>query len=327
MIKNGQRLFLFLAILSIASLSHQSRVQAAGVPTIMSYQGRLADSGGNLLGGSSGTAYYFRFSIWNVATGGTAGTNRLWPSVAGDLSSVAASVRSGVFTVNIGDTDNDYPYALDYDFNASSDIYLQVEVSSNGSSFQTLSPRQRISAAPFARLSGAVSGADRPSSFGTVTPFGTSVVSVQATSTNTIALTLRGILNQLANIFQVQNSLGANLFSINSTGKISATSTDDSPQFRLSNANNTYGELYTDAAGDVRISSTGGNIRQNNENLWICSGGGCDVADDDVTGKGNIVVETGVIFDNKFELKQIDASTTVMYDTIDNAVLEFDEGQ
>lgn len=48
--------------------------------------------------------------------------------------------------------------------------------------------------------------------------------------------------------------------------------------------------------------------------------------------KGNIVVETAVIFDNKFKLKRINASTTVMCDSLDacdtdNAILEFDEGQ
>ncbi|TSC57168.1 MAG: putative serine-rich adhesin for platelets-like, partial [Parcubacteria group bacterium Greene0416_79] len=193
---------------------------ASGVPTILSYQGRLANSSGDLLGGS-GTTYYFKFSIWDNATVGS-GT-RLWP--IGVPATTTSTVRQGVFTVNIGDTANSYPDVLDYNFNSSSDIYLQVEVSSDNNSSQTLSPRQRISASAFARLSSAVSGSTTPSSFGTTTPFGTSVVSVEATSTNTTALSLRSVLNQIANIFQVQSSTGANLLFVNSTGGFFASST------------------------------------------------------------------------------------------------------
>jgi hypothetical protein len=96
---------------------------ATGTPAIISYQGRLADANGDLLGGS-GTTYYFKFSIWNNATVNT-GT-KLWPSV--DPTSTSLVVRQGVFNANIGDTASGFPQALDYDFNTSSDIYLQVEV-------------------------------------------------------------------------------------------------------------------------------------------------------------------------------------------------------
>jgi hypothetical protein len=190
---------------------------ATGVPSIISYQGRLADSNGDLLGGS-GTAYYFKFSIWDNSTVGSG--SRLWPSSA--PSSFSTTVRQGVFNVNIGDTAGGFPDTLDYDFNTASDVYLQVEVSSDNSSFQTLSPRQRIGAAPFARLAGAVSGSTTPSSFGTTTPFGTSVVSIAATSTNSTGLSIRAIGSQSANLFQIQNSTGSNLLYIDSVGALFA---------------------------------------------------------------------------------------------------------
>ena len=85
----------------------------SGAPKILSYQGRLMDSSGNLLGGSSGTTYYFKFSIWDNATVGSG--NQLWPSSG--PTSFAATVTSGVFNVNIGDTANGYPDLLDYNFN------------------------------------------------------------------------------------------------------------------------------------------------------------------------------------------------------------------
>ena len=107
--------------------------------------------------------------------------------------------------------------------------------------------------------------------------------------------------------------------------KFSVLGVNSVPQLRLSQSGSLYGEVYVDATGDVQLSSVGGNIRQNNENLWVCSGGSCGV--DTPASKGNVIVETSVIFNNKFRLKQVDASTTIMYDTIDNAILEFDEGQ
>lgn len=304
----------------------------SGAPTILSYQGRLANSNGDLLGGS-GTAYYFKFSIWDDSV--ISSGSRLWPSSA--PTATTTTVRQGVFNVNID--------VLNYNFNTNKNIYLQIEASSNNINFETLSPRQRISSTAFAQISGAVSGIGQ-SSFGTTTPFANSILSVEATSTLAIPLFIKAALGQIANLFQIQNSSGSNLFSINSSGGIFASSTlnvtgltnlysrlkvldvnsdVNNPQLRLSQSDTNHGELYVDSAGDVRLFSTGGNIRQNDENFWVCSGGGCNV--DTPGNKGNIVVENSVIFDNKFKLKQTDASTTIMYDTINNPILEFDEGQ
>src|SRR5438105_4865478 len=85
---------------------------AAGVPATISYQGRLSDSSGNLLGGS-GTAYFFKFSIWDSPTVGSG--NRLWPSSS--PTAVSLNVRQGVFTANLGDTANGFPDALTDIFN------------------------------------------------------------------------------------------------------------------------------------------------------------------------------------------------------------------
>ena len=321
---------LFISVL-LFSFSICIITYASGVPSILSYQGRLTNSSGDLLGGA-GTTYYFKFSIWTTSTINT-GT-KLWPTT--DPTSFGASVRQGVFNVNIGDTANGYPDTLNYNFNTNSDIYLQVEVSSSGGAgtFETLSPRQRISSAVFAQLAGAVSGTG-PSSFGTTTPFGTSVVSIEATSTQSVGLSIRGIVSQLANLFQVQDSTGTNLFVVDKSGnvgvgvspnrKLDVLDVNSVPQLRLSQTSSVYGEVYVDSAGDVQISSTGGNIRQNNENFWVCSGGSCGVSDP--VDKGNAIVETAVIFGNKFKLKQTDASTTIMYDTTNNPIFEFDEGQ
>src|SRR5690348_7126812 len=108
---------------------------AEAPPRLLSYQGRLTDGSGNLLGGS-GTTYYFKFSLWNNATVGSG--SRVWPSSTPTATS--ATVTQGVFSVVIGDTANGYPDALTLDFSQYQNLYLQIEVSSNNSSFETLSP-------------------------------------------------------------------------------------------------------------------------------------------------------------------------------------------
>ncbi|MDO8602066.1 MAG: hypothetical protein Q7R62_03005, partial [bacterium] len=128
---------------------------AAGIPQILSYQGRLADPSGNLLGGNGGTTYYFKFSIWDNATVGS-GT-KIWPSTS--PASTTAVVTSGVFNVRIGDTAAGYPDALTYNFEDSDDVYLQVEVSATaGGTYESISPRQRVTSAAYAINSKALRG-------------------------------------------------------------------------------------------------------------------------------------------------------------------------
>ena len=317
-----------IPILLVVFLSFSGFVYAAGTPTILSYQGRLANADGDVLGGS-GTTYYFKFSIWDNVT--VESGNQLWPSSA--PTATTATVKQGVFNINIGDTANGYPDALNYNFNTNANVYLEVKVSSNGSSFETLSPRQRIASALFAQLAGAVSGTGQ-SSVGTTTPISGAVLTAEATTTSAVPLAIRGFLNQTADLFRAISAAGVRLLTITSAGKLGIGTTtpsrkldildvDSVPQLRLSQTNAIYGEFYTDSSGDLRISSTGGNVRQNNENFWVCSDGGCAVSTP-IT-KGNVVVETSLILDNGFYLKKVNASTTVMYDTTDTSILEFDE--
>jgi hypothetical protein len=360
--KNGKILILKIAVFLLL-LSANVPVHAAGTPLIFSYQGRITDSSGNLLGGN-GTTYYFKFSIWNNPT--VALGSQLWPISPSVPTSFPITVRQGVFNANIGDTASGYPDVLDYNFSANKDIYLQVEVSSTGGAgtFETISPRQRISSALFAQVAGAVSGTGQ-SSFGTTTPIENAVITAESTSTSAVPLFIRAAAGQVADLFRMQDFSLNHLFSINSLGGIFGSSTlaigpsvgntslmvnsggsvgvgtalpgrkfnifgvDSVPQFRISQSDSLFGEFYIDATGDLHLSSNsgnGGNTRMPNENLWVCSGGSCD-ASVVPTGEGNVVVETAVIFNNKFKLKQIDASTTVMYDSANNPIFEFDEGQ
>ena len=287
--------------------------------------------------GGAGTTYHFKFSIWNSPTVG--GGSRLWP--VGGPTSVAATVKQGVFTVNIGDTANGYPDALNLDFSSSANFYLQVEVSSDGITFETLSPRQQITSAAFAQVAGAVVGATTPSVFGTTTPAANSFVTIAATSTNSIPLTIVGFANQIANLFQIASSTGESILTVAGNGntgvgtavpnrKFDVLETNSVPQLRLSKSSSVYGEFSVDSAGDIHLSSPGGgiggNVRMDTQNLWICSGIGCATDATPPTDEGNIILENSFIFDNGFKFKQ-DAASTTMYDAQNNPILQFDDGQ
>lgn len=131
-----------LMVMTIVMLLPAAVNAVAGVPTVLSYQGRLTDNTGALLGGT-GTVYYFRFSIWDTASIGS-GT-KLWPAATPGTTSL--TVTDGVFNVSIGDVSNGYPDALTYNFQDTDTAYLQIEVSPNGTVFETLGPRQRITSA------------------------------------------------------------------------------------------------------------------------------------------------------------------------------------
>jgi hypothetical protein len=168
------------------------KVEAApGVPYAFSYQGRLYDSSGNLLGGA-GTTYCFRFSLWDNATPGSG--SRVWPTAA--PGNTQLTVRYGVFTANIG---IDTPDALTFNFYDNDTVFLQVEVATFSGScgtFETLSPRKRMVASGYAinsdLLDGATSGTaannilklDASGNIGLTA----SNPSVRASSTNTLTI-------------------------------------------------------------------------------------------------------------------------------------------
>lgn len=128
----------------------------AGTPKAFSFQGVLANSSGVLLGGSTGTTYCFKFSIWDSATPST-GT-RLWPSSS--PSSAQLTVTNGKFAANVGIDTAD---ALNFDFNSNATVYLQIEAATYTGScgtFETFSPRKQVVAVPYALNADKIDGLD-----------------------------------------------------------------------------------------------------------------------------------------------------------------------
>jgi hypothetical protein len=187
---------------------------SAGTPSHLSYTGLLTDTGGNPLGGG-GTTYYFKFSLWDDPTPGQ-GT-KVWPTTSPGSS--ALTVKQGSFSVLIGDTSNGYPDTLDYDFNSNNPVYLQVEVSSDGNTYETLAPRSQLSSNAFSQVASRVSGTE-DSSFGTTTGFANTLVSMLSTAVNKAVLTIKGAAGQVANLFNILDSNDNSLFTVTSSGNV-----------------------------------------------------------------------------------------------------------
>jgi len=124
---------LYLAVDNIARAGPGSAPAAApSVPTVISYQGRLADPGtGQPVADGS---YNMQFAIYDAAAAGTL----LWQEPA--TGSIPVPVAGGVFTHLLGSN-----VALSPSIFAGGNTYLQVFV--NG---ETLSPRQQIGAVAYA---------------------------------------------------------------------------------------------------------------------------------------------------------------------------------
>lgn len=142
-----------------------------GIPKILNYQGRLFNSGGDLLGGATGADYCFKFSIYDDKIAG-APDNKIWPASLPSIMTV--NVEEGVFNVGVGDIAAGGD-ALDYNFYDNDTIFLNVEVATmvgadcagEDEIFENLNPRHQIYASGYAINSDMLDGLNASSGGGT----------------------------------------------------------------------------------------------------------------------------------------------------------------
>jgi hypothetical protein len=129
-------------------------LHAAPPPGVLNHQGRIVVSGNNYTGTG-----HFKFALVNAA-----GTTTLWSnnnsSTAGAQPSAAVqvSVSQGHYALGLGDTalagmTAAIPASV---FTGQADVRLRVWFSTNGTTFEQLTPDRRITAAAYALTAGAV---------------------------------------------------------------------------------------------------------------------------------------------------------------------------
>ena len=179
----------FLLLTACAQLS----VFAQG--TAITYQGRLSENYGPANG-----SYDFTFQVFDAPTGGT--------SRGGPLTTNGVAVTDGLVSVTL-----DFGAAP---FSAGAPRWLEIQVRPAGAgTFTTLSPRQALTATPYAITAGTLTGPVGPSSlsgtYGGAVSFtnqGNSFSGDGGGLTNINATTLGGI--SPANVWQTGGNYGAN---------------------------------------------------------------------------------------------------------------------
>ena len=128
-------------VFALASLAH-------GSPRILSYQGSLLEPGGEPVVDST---YDMRFSIYDVALGGTA----LWTET-----DAAVEVTDGLFSTILGDGTAFWSTFFPWHYDLWLEVAIDVDRNATFDADEVYSPRQRLTAAPWAMDSDRLNGRD-----------------------------------------------------------------------------------------------------------------------------------------------------------------------
>ncbi len=157
MFLSGRKQSLALVLITLVSMmSFVFSSQAAAPTNIVTYQGRLLNSNSVPV---SDTSLSMKFFFYTAVTGGTC----VWSNSSATCNSNTpasttartVTLTSGLFTQNLGDTGDSFAAISDSIFADNSTLFLEVIVGS-----ETLSPRRRLTAAPYALNAQTLDGID-----------------------------------------------------------------------------------------------------------------------------------------------------------------------
>ena len=138
----------FVAMISVAQA-------AIAPPNILSYQGRLLNSNGVPVTSSTAS---IKFKLYDSASGGTC----LWSNSSSTCATETAhtvTLSSGLFSENLGDTAASYAAIPSTVFADNAAVYLGITIGSDSE----MSPRKRMTAAPYALNAQTLDGLDSTS--------------------------------------------------------------------------------------------------------------------------------------------------------------------
>jgi 6-phosphogluconolactonase (cycloisomerase 2 family) len=140
-----------VVLCAVFTLGLWMTVFAAQPSNQLTYQGRLLNSNGVPVSTSSAN---MQFRLYNAQSGGTC----LWSNDDSGCATNAdksTPLTDGLFTVNLGNTGDGFAAIPDTVFADNTDVFLEVEVEG-----ETLSPRKRMTAAPYAMNAQTLDGID-----------------------------------------------------------------------------------------------------------------------------------------------------------------------
>ena len=127
----GTLVLMVILALALPAIAGPSQAPSATSTSTISYQGRLADAGGNPLTGK----YNLEFRIYDVPTGGTPLWTEMW--TGGN----AVDVSDGLFNVMLGSIDN----TLASSIAGHDELYLGITVDTD----DEMEPRVQLGSVPF----------------------------------------------------------------------------------------------------------------------------------------------------------------------------------